>query len=331
MRSKNVTLADIAKDLGISKNAVSLALRNKEGVSRELRERVMAKANEMHYQAVSKMQGCILALIPQRYTGAGSIFYHRLCFEMEAYAASLGYQLIISSVSESAEAQCQEPYMLSAARNQGIISIGNLSRDYCRMLQNLHLRYVMADQYYEDILVDSVTTANTSGAYLLTTHLIENGHRAIQFLGAVHRTSSLEDRWIGFRRALRDHDLPILSNSLLQDRECETETPERICRALDSMDELPSAFVCGNDSVAHNLILELEKRGLHCPQDVSVVGFDNVETYDVLSHDLTTYATPSTGIAHAAIDLLKEDSASPRRIQLLGRPIYRSSVRRMEE
>lgn len=117
MRSKNVTLADIAKELGISKNAVSLALRNKEGVSRELRERVMAKANEMHYQAVSKMQGCILALIPQRYTGAGSIFYHRLCFEMEAYAANLGYQLIISSVSESAEAQCQEPYMLSAAQS----------------------------------------------------------------------------------------------------------------------------------------------------------------------------------------------------------------------
>ena len=64
MRTKSVTLADIARELGVSSNAVSLALRGKEGVSEALRERIMAKAREMNYVAQSPAQGCILALIP---------------------------------------------------------------------------------------------------------------------------------------------------------------------------------------------------------------------------------------------------------------------------
>ena len=134
MKEKKVTLDDIARELDISKNAVSLALR---GISKELREKVIAKANEMQYQGLGKVQGCILTLIPQRFTGEGSSFYHRLCFEMEAYAASLGFQLIISSVSEMDEVQCRPPCLLSAVPCRGVITVGTLSRAYCRMIQKL--------------------------------------------------------------------------------------------------------------------------------------------------------------------------------------------------
>ena len=329
LKEKKVTLDDIARELDISKNAVSLALRGKDGVSKELREKVIAKANEMQYQGLGKVQGCILTLIPQRFTGEGSSFYHRLCFEMEAYAASLGFQLIISSVSEMDEVQCRPPCLLSTVPCRGVITVGNLSRAYCRMIQKLGIRYVMADQYYEDIPMDSVTTANTSGAYLMTSHLIDNGHRSIQFFGTSFRTSSLEDRWIGYKRAMREHDLPVLSNPM-QRRNLTAESYELICEALDEMPEMPTAFVCGHDVTAHDLIRALEQRGLHCPEDVSVVGFDNVQSYDILSLNLTTYSTPSTGIAHAAIDLLQSETGEyARRIQLFGEPVYRGSVRRL--
>lgn len=81
MKLKAVTLADIAGEFGISKNAVSLALRGKDGVSEELRERVRMKAQEMKYLGVNKVQGCILALIPRRFARGASSFYRRLCFE----------------------------------------------------------------------------------------------------------------------------------------------------------------------------------------------------------------------------------------------------------
>lgn len=326
MKLKNVTMADIAAELGISKNAVSLALRGKDGVSSELRERVRLKAQEMNYQGVSKMQGCILALIPQRFTGGDSTFYQRLCFDMESYAASLGYQLIISSVSREDEAMCRPPALLGSVSCTGIITVGNLSIDYCRMIYSLGLRYVMADQFYDAVPVSSVITANSSGGYLLTRYLIEKGHCAIQFFGAVRRTSSLDERWIGYKRAMRDHGLTIPSNPLVEKQDKDPESRELIRQALDALPEMPTAFVCGHDMTAADLIHELEQRGLRCPEDVSVVGFDNIQTLEVQALSLTTYFTPHAAIARTAIDLLHSDGA-PRRIQLFGEVIERSSVR----
>ena len=163
MKLKAVTLADIASEMGISKNAVSLALRGKDGVSKELRERIVAKAQEMKYFGTAKMQGCILALIPQRFARAAGTFYQRLCFDMEDYASSLGYQLIISSVSQEDEKLCRPPALLSNVGCMGIITVGNLSIDYCRMIYSLGMRYVMADQFYDAVPVSSVVTANSSG------------------------------------------------------------------------------------------------------------------------------------------------------------------------
>lgn len=325
MKVKNVTMADIAAELGISKNAVSLALRGREGVSRELREKIAKKALEMNYQGISKVQGCILALIPKRFTGEASSFYQRLCFDMEAYAAGLGYQLIISSVSPEDEAACRPPALLASIACSGIITVGNLSMDYCRMIHRLGLRYVMADQFYDAVPVSSVITANSSGGYLLTCYLIEKGHRAIQFFGVPRRTSSMDERWIGYRRAMRDHDLPVPGNALVERRDGAAESRELIRCALDQLPEMPTAFVCGHDGIACTLIHELQSRGLRCPEDVSVVGFDNIQTLDVQSLSLTTYFTPHAAIAQTAIDLLHAQGA-PRRIQLYGEVIERSSV-----
>lgn len=328
MKEKSVTLADIARELGISKNAVSLALRGKDGVSDELRERVVAKAREMRYHGLNKVQGCLLALIPQRLASSESMFYHRLCFDMETYASELGYQLIISSVSKMEESLLRPPALLSSVPCLSVITVGNLSRAYCQMIQKLGLHTVMVDQYYDDVPVNSVTTANSSGAYLMTRHLIEHGHKAIQFLGSPLRTSSLEERWIGYRRAMREFDLPSLDNPLIHARNIEWEDYKTISAAIEALPQLPTAFVCGHDMTAKHLIDTLAQRGLSCPDDFSVVGFDNIQSYDIVALNLTTYATPKTAIAHAAIDLVRNTGGqSPRRIQVFGEPIYRGSVK----
>ena len=333
MRTKSVTLADIARELGVSSNAISLALRGKEGVSEALRERIMAKAREMNYVAQTPAQGCILALIPYRFTGAEnalyrSTFYHHVCFQMEAYAASQGCQLIISSVQPADEAALRVPQLLSTVPFTGIITVGNLSREYCRMILSQGLPYVMADQYYDDVPACSVVTANTSGAYLLTSHLIEKGHKSIQFFGMAFRTSSLEDRWIGYKRAMFRHGLRPQDNLLLHSSSIDTDDSVLIPQALDELDEMPTAFVCGHDNAAHTLIRALAARGLSCPGDFSVVGFDNIQTSDIQSLSLTTYSTPKNAIAEKAVDLVLEGRArAPQRIQLYGSVIYRSSVR----
>ena len=332
MRTKTVTLNDIAQALGVSSNAVSLALRGKDGVSDALRERVLSKARELGYGGASRAQTCVLALIPHRFSGAEnalyhSSFYHHVCFQMEACAAARGCQLIISSVPLADEQAAHVPPLLGAVPCSGIITVGNLSRDYCRMIQAQGLPYVMADQYYDDVPASCVVTANVSGAYMLTSHLIARGHRDIQFFGMARRTSSLQDRWTGYARAMREHGLEPLDNLLLHARSVDTDDSELLPQALDALERMPSAFVCGHDTTAQTLINALQARGLRCPDDVSVVGFDNIQTPGILALDLTTYNTPKSAIAETAVELVLEGARHTRRVELYGDVVYRGSVR----
>ena len=334
LKNKSVTMADIAHQLGISKNAVSLALRGKDGVSEELRDRVIATAKELGYTTSEKLEGCILALVPMRLDIVErSMFYHLLCYEMERYAASLGHPLVLSSVSETDEARCLPPISLSSMPCVGVITVGNLSKDYCRMIQRMNLRYVMADQYYDDLAVDSVTTANTSGMYLMTEHLIQKGHTNIQYFGTRFRTASLEDRWVGYKRALTRYDLPIRHNSFIDikgEKFDEYTMVEQAIRELDERGELPTAFVCGHDQTAASVIQAMEKLGRTCPKDFSIVGFDDIPDAHIQDLSLTSYSTPKVDIAHAVIDLLLSPaSTAPRRVQLFGKVVYRGSVREL--
>ena len=108
MRNRSVSMDDIAKALGVSKNAVSLALRGKDGVSEDLRQKIAAKAREMGYgQEKQQASQYILALIPQRNTHLlDGMFYQQVCFHMESYARSKGYLLTICSVSVEEEKAC---------------------------------------------------------------------------------------------------------------------------------------------------------------------------------------------------------------------------------
>ena len=332
MGSKRTTMDDIAKALGISKNAVSLALRGKEGVSEQLRSRVVEAAVSMKYPGLVQqpVEQYILALIP-RYLGTmeDSAFYQQVCFHMEAYAQSRGYQLIISSVSEAEEEALAHPPLLDNIACVGVMTIGNLSLPYCRMISRLGLRYLMVDQYYDELVANSVTTTNTSGAYMLTKHLIENGHTKIDYFGKRYTTASLNDRWTGYSRAMTDFDLVPRRNLYMQDR-TSGQLDERILikDAFEAMDTLPTAVFCGHDNTARAVIDVLDGMGVKYPDDISVVGFDDIQLAQVQALGLTTYHTRKADIAHGAIDLFIEARDDIcRRVLIYGEIIYRDSVR----
>lgn len=196
------------------------------------------------------------------------------------------------------------------------------------MIHGLNLRYVMADQYYEDLAVDSVTTANVSGTYLLTEHLIQNGHKRIQYFGTRYRTASLEDRWLGYKRALSAYHLPVLTNCYTEVKAPSFDEMALITKALDECDEMPTAFVCGHGMTARSIIYALALRGLCYPNDFSVVGFDDIQSPELQELNLTTYSTPKAEIARVALDLmLNANRSTPQKIQLYGNVVYRGSVK----
>ncbi len=328
---KNVTLADIARELGVSSNAVSLAIRGKEGVSESLRKQALQKAEEMGYFRSDKIAGNIVALIPQRIDthGGGGGFYQQLCFCMDSFARSLGYLLLTCSVSEYEEENRILHPILNNVSYKGIITIGNLSREYCRRLSELETRFVMTDQYYDDVITDSINTANSSGGYLLTKYLIERGHKKIQYFGQVRKNFSLADRWNGYKRAMRDYGLPILHNRFIDaDERDSTHEVEFVRQAIESLEEMPTAFVCGHDYTAKNIRDVLCTKGLTCPEDYSLVGFDNIQDAAIASLDITTYRTPLEQIAETAVRMILDtELIHPHREQIFGEMIIRNSVK----
>lgn len=337
MGEKKTTMADIAGTLGISKNAVSLALRGKGGVSDALREKVLSTAREMRYVAPRKTlaPGCILALIP-RHLSINSThdlligtFYQQVCFYMEAYAQSRDYQIIISSVPEAEEQALLPPPLLRNIACTGIVTIGNLSLPYCRMISGLGLRYVMVDQYYDDLPMDCVTSTNITGGYALTRHLIDNGHRRIEYFGKRYTTASLNDRFEGYCRAMNARGLTIRKNAYQQDTASDHANDLALIRkSFQTMETPPTAAVCGHDGTAKDVVEVARELGLRYPEDLSVVGYDDIQSPEVASLALTTYRTRKADIAHSAIDLLLEGDGLPcKRLSIYGEIVYRDSVR----
>ena len=327
MRKKDVTLADIARSVGVSVNAVSLALRGKGGVSSDLRQLIIKTAGDLGYAPKGPQKGSILVLIPQRNFIYSRGFFYHVCFYVEQYAASLGYQLVISNVSAEDESALRIPPHLDMTNVAGIITLGNLLREYCKMIRDFGKPLVMADQYYDDIDVSSVTTANTAGMYLLTEHLIKNGYTAIQFFGKAGTTASLEDRWIGYCRAMARHGLTPLDNEYMHSSISAESDSILIERALDGIGKDVNAFVCGHDVTASIVIDILGRRGLRYPEDYAIAGFDDIQDPGIQTLRLTTYKTPQKAIAETAIDLVLNAGAAPKRIQLYGELIIRDSVK----
>ena len=154
---------------------------------------------------------------------------------------------------------------------------------------------IFLDFYYKDIAQDAVVTDGFHGMYLMAEHLYERGFRRMAYVGSIHATSSIMDRYCGFRRCLLEHGVPFREEWLLEDRD---GTGEIIVKLPE---ELPEAFVCNCDLVAGRLIDELEKRGVRVPEDCSVVGFDNYLWPGLPDRGITTYEVDMKAMAQAAL------------------------------
>ena len=208
--------------------------------------------------------------------------------------------------------------------------MGEIDRAYISFLRgSIKMPVIFLDFYYKEIAQDAVVTDGFYGMYLMTEYLYERGFRRMAYVGSIHATSSIMDRYCGFRRALLEHGIPFREDWLLEDR---NETGDII---LNLPGELPEAFVCNCDLVASRLIDELEAGGLKVPEDCSVVGFDNYLYPGLLDRGITTYEVDMKGMAQAALGKILarlEGSGAQGRIELVpGHIVEKRSVRTLRE
>ena len=334
---KSIKMKDIAEALGVSTVTVSKALNDKEGVSESLRQTIKDKAAEMGYvynpiprQMLSGKTHNVAILVSKKFLVRGYDVYFQIYETIIERLKDFGYYGILEVLSKQAEFSCEMPRVLEESKVDGLILLGQISKPYLDMISEQPVPFVTLDFYGSYEKMDTVVADNFFGSYMITSYLIENGHREIGFVGNYKATSSITDRYMGFLKGLIEHDLEVKHPEwIIMDRDMSGNKLD-----ITLPKRLPTAFVCNNDEVANTLITLLRENGTRVPEDVSVVGFDNFEKIQNLAVGITTvevdFITMGTVSVDVIIKKIQQPDYNPGR-QLIGcRLVLRESVKKLK-
>lgn len=345
--AKKVTMQQIADYMGVSKFVVSKALSGKSGVSESTKEKVMKAAAQLGYFANAKpyippklpdappegvSKQSVLVLMPNvRFQTKESLYWGRILDGIKARldAAGLGMMIVME---QSADHLLQA---LNPSGVLGLIGVGEISSAVLLEIRRLHVPFVLVD--HEDGLVpsDTVFVNNYDSMHRLTNYLIGIGHSRLMFVGDPRYSRSFYDRWTGFRSAVEEQGLvPDTSASQLIRLEGHEVFGEQIREAFESLRRrkaaMPTAFVCANDTIALDTIEVLQQMGYKVPVDVSVSGFDNIESSYRTTPSLTTVNVPKELLGTRAVEKLFERVARnedvTEKLLLSGEIMYREST-----
>ncbi len=303
---KNVTMGDIARRLNVSNVTVSKALAGKEGVSEELRERIHELADEMGYRYNSSAKAMkngytcnIGILVAERFLQVNNSFYWSLYQNVLSELLSQNYFGILEVLRDEDEAALILPKIIQDTKVDGLIIMGQVSTGYIELISKIQEPFMFMDFYEHHHNIDTVLTDNFYGNYILTDYLVKNGHREIGFVGNIKATSSIEDRFLGYYKALIEADIPLNYDIIIPDRD---EVGRYINFVLP--EKMPTAFVCNCDEVAYRFIRCLQAAGYSVPDDISVVGFDNFMISDISEPSITTVEVDMKKMAQAAVETI---------------------------
>ncbi|WP_294484156.1 LacI family DNA-binding transcriptional regulator [uncultured Ruminococcus sp.] len=300
---KPVTLIDIAKACNTSNVTVSKALADKSGVSDELRAKIKQVAEEMGYvpskTVISRKKSNIGVLIPEKYVGLSGSFYWTLYNSLVQRLKRENLYCVIENLEYKDEENLVLPNIVTDRKISALISLGEISHVYAQNLSENVEHLILLDYYVPGLKVDSIVTNGYNGGYKLANYLISLGHRRIGFIGSKKATSSIFDRYMGYLKALIEHDLEIRDDWIIDDRDKYSDPID-----LVFPDDMPTAFVCNCDEVAFQTIKQLREHGYSVPEDVSVVGYDNYLISEVSDPTITTISIDAEYMAELTVNTL---------------------------
>ncbi len=301
---KNTTMRDIGAKLGVSTVTISKALSGKDGVSDAVREKIIETAKQMGYHYAysnqeSSRNAIIGILIADRFFSAPSFYsdLYKVLLRELMEADMLG---VLDIISEQEEMSRALPVSMTVQHAHGFVLLGQFDMEYVATILEAGQPTVLLDFSFDGPDVDAVVSDGQSGCYQLTRYLIERGHKSIGFVGSIHRTTSIMDRYSGYLRAMSVSGLPVQEQWIIPDM----HDKKQYFGAFSQLEQLPTAFVCNNDMAACQVALALEMQGLRVPEDVSITGFDNY-MYGPDARPVTTYAVDQQRMAQVTVQRLK--------------------------
>ncbi|CAN5368762.1 LacI family DNA-binding transcriptional regulator [soil metagenome] len=324
MRFNQVTIKDIARELGISPSTVSRALKDHPDISSETKKAVNALAEKLNYQpnivALSlrqKKTNTIGVIIPELV----HFFFSTVISGIEDVAYQAGYSVILAQSNESFEREKTDIKALFNSRVDGmLISLSRETKnfDHIESIISKGVPVVFYDRMYNNPNTSKVVVDDYTGAKEAVDHLIEQGYTKIANLESASGLMISADRKRGYVDSLKEHKLEVKE---IWSEECTSGSQEDGKKAtfkLLSLPNPPDAIFAHSDPIAMGAMLAIKEKGLRIPQDVGIIGFSNSTYVTLLDPPLTTVEQPGFEMGQEAARLLirqiemgEKDQADP--------------------
>ena len=322
---RRVTARDVARVAGVSQATVSRVLNNSSRVSSQVRERVCKAIAALGYHPDEVAR----SLVSRRSRTIGLIvaditnpFYAETARVIATTAQMRGYSVFLCNTDNDPKLEREYLQVVLRRRVDGIIfGSVRLGDSAVRELIESRFPVVMYNRYLGPSVGNYVVVDNRQGAYSATVHLIHLGHRNIAFLGGPDEFSTARERREGFLAALQDCGVPV-RQEWVRSGMFRSQVAYQEAFGLLSAKERPTAIFAGNDLMAFGVLEAAAHCNLRVPEDLSVVGFDDIEMASHQALGLSTVSQERQRMAEMAvrslIDLIEGRAAPP--IQVVLRP-----------
>ena len=303
-----VTLKDIAIRAGVTSATVSMVINNKPNISETTRKKVLKIAKELNYYPnviarglATKKSNSIGVIVPN----LASSFIVRVLQGIKSTNRDIEYTVQLFDTIGQKERESQLFQRLARERRiDGVILISSTVTE-----EELN---VFAEESVPSIIVarrcehlDSVYVNNELGAFDATEYLIAKGHRNIARVTTSKQGIPTEERSNGYLRALRSHQIDPCDEILFEVNSDGIEDGIEIFnRIMDSNPKVTAVFVPAGDMVAIGIIKEAKRAGIRVPEDLAVVGYDDIPAASVIEPSLTTVRQPKLEMGDYAINMI---------------------------
>lgn len=329
------SMKKISEITGVSTATVSNALHYKRGVNAQTAARVLKVARELGYFDESRITK--LKFVTFKRNGRvveDTPFFSLMLTGIEQECRESGMDMVMCNLDMRDSGYEDQVRNLLSDQSAAIVMLGTeMIAEDIQLLRSIKSPFIVVDYWNGDMSFNTVQINNEDSIRYATKYLIEKGHTEIGYLKGDFRITPFLDRGAGYRSAMRKAGLPIREEYTLVVGTTINDACAKMKEHLDRGVKLPTAFIADNDIIALGAMKAMTENGIRIPEDVSIIGFDDLPYAEVASTPLTTLYVPKQEMGRIVVRRLREimkGATATAKIQVSTTFVERESVRTLK-
>lgn len=333
------TIKDVAKLAGVSTTTVSHVINKTRFVAEETSKAVWDAVNQLNYSpsAVARsLKVNTTKSIGMIITTSEAPYFAEIVLAVEEHCYRQGYSLFLCNTHNELDKIQNHLDMLIKKRVDGILVMcSEYTKNSLELFTGVNTPMVVMDWGRTNSNTDRFLDNSFNGGYLATRYLIENGHTDIAIISGNLEKTTAKARFDGFVKAMNEAKL-LVRQEWIAEGDFEPEGGYECMNNLLRLEKLPTAVFCCNDMMALGAMSAIGEKGLSVPQDISVIGYDNIHSSRFFSPPLTTVHQSKSRLGSMALEILLERIQEsdkphlPQEIELHPELVVRNSVRKLD-